>query len=462
MLPGQYTAGPDEPESWAENLELNRAAMEEVGTYTELEIRRELAKLLAEYRTRRHLEDQVAQAGAEAYMGLGKPPANGAKPEARTASMEVETWMEFRDRSPADISYLVQGLVPEGSLVFLAGAPKAGKTWIGLALALSVSTGKPFLGRFAIPKPAPVLYLALEGHRSAIRARIGAMARGLGADPETEELEWLWLTYRPIGLDLSDPAWAEEVTNHVDQQGARLVIVDVLRAAAPRLRESGEGAGDFAHIRAHLAPLMAAGITVVLLHHFIKTGETSKARGIGERMSGSGALFGHADLVLGIMGKGTDMRLETVSRDAAPPDPFGVILDGHGSTEYGGFGYTDTLRVIATDEVPAAALELWDKAKPIADWILNEDREVTPKEIRERFGVAERTLGDHRDDLERLGITYYSAGRLSTYRPTPRTPRDPAPRGRHADPANPAAPYRGRGVDGEHSADAGSELEGWE
>ena len=349
------------------------------------------------------------------------PPRQKTEPvdegeEAPPSRLHVQSWSEFRDQSPEEITYLVQGLVPEGSLVFLAGAPKAGKTWIGIALAISVATGRPFLGRFPIPHEANVLYFALEGHKAAIRARIGSITRGTGSNPENaHDLANLAITYRPIGLDLSDGTWAHDVIQACDERNVRLVIIDVLRAAAPRLRESGEGAGDFAGIRAGLAPLLAQGITICLLHHFIKAGEASKGRTIGERMSGSGALFGHADLVIGITGKDPmNMRVELVGRDGATPDPFGVVLEGHGTSEFGGFGFRDTLLMRATDDVPGESGP-WEHAQKVAEFIRRAGESVTPGQIKDEFGFAAQTLRDHISDLEKLGIRYVNKGRFSTY-----------------------------------------------
>ena len=76
------------------------------------------------------------------------------------------------------------GFFAAGALGFVSAPPKKGKTWLGLSLALSVATGMPFLDRFEIPEPRDVVYLALEGHRAALRARIGCLARGLDLNPD--------------------------------------------------------------------------------------------------------------------------------------------------------------------------------------------------------------------------------------------------------------------------------------
>src|SRR5262249_42835688 len=153
------------------------------------------------------------------------------------------------------------------------GAPaKAGKTWLALLLALCVAAGRPFLGRFVVPQRAHVHYLALEGSDAALRHRIGAIARGLGIDPDGDELgDWLHIAYKPLGVALLDPDYAARYCASVQACEARLAVIDTARRAA-RIRESGEGVADLAVFATNLAPILRT-TTVVPLHH------AHKARG---------------------------------------------------------------------------------------------------------------------------------------------------------------------------------------
>ena len=97
-----------------------------------------------------------------------------------------ESWAEFRDAAADEPAWLIRGWLPEGALAFLAAPPKKGKTWAGLGISLAVATGRLF-GTLAVPEGGrAVLYVALEGSRQALRARIGALARGIGLDPDAD------------------------------------------------------------------------------------------------------------------------------------------------------------------------------------------------------------------------------------------------------------------------------------
>jgi hypothetical protein len=261
------------------------------------------------------------------------------------------SWPVFRDESPDEHRWVVEGLIPAGALGFIAGPPKKGKTWLGIGIALAIATGTPLLGNYTT-EPRPVLYVALEGSRTGLRARIGALARGLGSDPDSSDLDQLHMLYRPRPFDLAGLTTAAWLAEEADRVDAALIVVDVLRAAA-RFREND--AEEFAKVRDSLEPLLGADRTVLLLHHFGKLTETQKERSPGERMAGSGAMYGALDIGLLITSSSDgarSMRVDVEARDFAAPDALGVAITGSGSGEHGGFTYNDTAN-LSSDE-PAA------------------------------------------------------------------------------------------------------------
>jgi len=256
-------------------------------------------------------------------------------------------WPTFRDEAPEGHRWLVEGLLPAGALGFVAGPPKKGKTWLGIGVALALATGRPLVGYTT--NAVDVLYVALEGSRTGLRARIGALARGLGVNPDSGELDRLHMLYRPRPFDLVEFATADWLADEAERVDAGLVIVDVLRAAA-RFREND--AEDFARVRDSLEPLLVADRTALLLHHFGKLNETQKERSPGERMAGTGAMYGALDVGLLITSSSDGarrMRVDVEARDFAAPDAIGVVILGNGTGEHGGFTYVDTA-TLAVDE----------------------------------------------------------------------------------------------------------------
>jgi hypothetical protein len=267
----------------------------------------------------------------------------------------AQTWPEFRDTSPEAIEWLVNALVPRGVLKFTAGPPKKGKTWIGAVEAVAVATGKPLFDEYVVPEAQPVLYIALEGSRPGLCARIGALTRGVGLDPDGGDLDKLHVLYRPRPFNLVDLETATWLREEAERLKAALIVVDVLRAAVGRFRENE--ADDFARVREALMPLLDAGRTVDLLHHFGKHSDTQRKRSPGERMSGTGAMYGALDvgfLIVSSEDGARRMKVEIEARDFAAPDAIGLVIDGTGTGEHGGFTYTDTTRLIVD---PTAAEE---------------------------------------------------------------------------------------------------------
>lgn len=431
MMPGLYTVDPSEPVEWADELELMRDVLLDQGVRL-LDVQRSMAKRLDDLRGAAYKVYLKKLAEDTTYLvDLGVLPEEERPPVSRFAS---ESWAEFRDHTAEEIDYLVGGLVPQGSLVFLASQPKAGKTWLALALAVCVSSGTQYLGRFDVIEAVPVLYLALEGHRTDYRTRLGCISRGLGVNPDGDALANLTLSYQPVGIDLMDPSWADSLRDEVVETGARVVFVDVLRHGAPRLREDGQGSGDFAIVRAHLQPLLKAGVTVVLVHHFSKQNETTKKRSIGEMMSGSGSLYGAADLIIGITTgpkEWENLRVEFIGRSAPAPDPFRVQTTGNRTGKYGGFKYTDSLELVTeaenvTPETAPVPLKEWLYAEPMAHWIRQQGRRVSAGELVKHFEVAKTTIADHDANLSQLGIKHiidFENVRNSGYEAIARTAR---------------------------------------
>lgn len=120
--------------------------------------------------------------------------------------------------------WLVEGLWGASSVGVIGGAPKCAKTWLGLDLAVSVATGTPCLGRYAVPEPAPVLVYLAEDALPVVRERIAGMARHRGLD--LGQLEIHVITAAVLRLDRDpDRTRLRETTRRLRP---RLLLLDPL------------------------------------------------------------------------------------------------------------------------------------------------------------------------------------------------------------------------------------------
>jgi AAA domain len=89
--------------------------------------------------------------------------------------------VRLADVAPEDVDWLWEPYIPRRKLTILEGDPGAGKTWLALTIAASVSRGDPFPNKEGVPlvrrEPAPVLYLSAEdGLADTLRPRLDAAA----------------------------------------------------------------------------------------------------------------------------------------------------------------------------------------------------------------------------------------------------------------------------------------------
>lgn len=339
---------------------------------------------------------------------FGKPPPWSSQP-----------WSEFRDEAREEIRFLIRGLWPEAALGFVAAPPKRGKTWVMLAAAIAIATGRPLFGEYEVIAARPVLYIALEGARAGIRARIGSLARGMGIDPDSDaELERLHVLYRPRPFNLADPELSPFLVGEARRIDAAIVFVDVLRQAARGIKESS--AEDFATIRDALEPLHAEGRSAALAHHFGKLTETQKERTPGERMVGSGAMEGALDVAFYITKSENGarrLRIEFEAKDFATPEPVGVSIMGTGTGEHGGFRYLDRAEFV----IDPSAAEDRDFAAELEELFENEQWRTEKELASDISGNKDVIAGVLARSPERFvrvsGDLARLAGRSSTAKP---------------------------------------------
>ena len=128
---------------------------------------------------------------------------------------------------------IVDGLLYEGMLLF-GGKAKRGKSWMMLDLALSVATGKPVWGHFAVPEPQPVLYIALEDPRGRIKRRLEGLRPDI-ADARADG--YLHLVYKVPKLNKGG---LEKIQGYIESGRYRLIVIDVLAKVEPAARQGAE------------------------------------------------------------------------------------------------------------------------------------------------------------------------------------------------------------------------------
>lgn len=140
--------------------------------------------------------------------------------------MRVISYSDYVDTPRRDVEWLVDNLIPRPGMVELIGAPKAGKTFITLDLALAVARGAPFMGHAT--KQSRVLYFQLDTSEHIMRDR-GEKLRRAGVDIAAPLFGMVHPddTMRPVNIMLQ--AGTDYVKTALRQFDPALVIIDTLR-----------------------------------------------------------------------------------------------------------------------------------------------------------------------------------------------------------------------------------------
>jgi hypothetical protein len=272
----------------------------------------------------------------------------------------------------------------------IGGAPKCAKTWLGLDMALSVATGTPCLGRYAVPEPGPVLVYLAEDALRAVRERIEGMARHRSLDLDQVEIH---VITAPV-LRLDHDRDRTRLWETVRRLGPRLLVLDPL----VRLHGIDENhAGDVAELLGYLRSLQRQlGLSVLLVHHTRKNAADGVGAGQGLRGSGDIHAFGDSNLYLQRTKEHLILSSEHRAAPAAAPVHLELVATDAETTH---------LEVIAApDDDTERSLE-----ERVLD-LLSQGRVLTRASLRDSLAVKNERLGMVLESLERAGKIGRTAG----------------------------------------------------
>lgn len=279
--------------------------------------------------------------------------------------------------------WLVEQLWGDSSVGLIGGAPKCSKTWLGLDLALSVATGTPCLGKYAVPCSGPVLIYLAEDALSVLRQRVAGMARHRGLD--LADVEMHVITAPTLRLD-RDPHRGR-LLETARRLRPRLVLLDPLvRLHGIDENNAGEVAGLLAYFRLLQRQL---DLSVILVHHTRKNAAGGAAAGQGLRGSSDLHAFGDSNLYLRRTSQHLLLSNEHRAAPASPPVYLALVATD---------AQTIHLEVVAEVDGPKRS-SLQDQVLAL----LAGDVVQTRAALRAALGVKNQRLGEALESLERGG-----------------------------------------------------------
>lgn len=222
------------------------------------------------------------------------------------------------DDAPAGSRWLVESLWARSGVGIIGGAPKCGKSWLGLDLAVSVASGTPCLDTFAVTEPGHVLVYMAEDAASMVKQRLAGIAHHRGL--ELAALPISVITAPTVRLDL--PRDQRRLAETVRAHASRLLLLDPF----VRLHRINENqAGDVAAVLGYLRELQRAHeLAVVVVHHARKNGAATG----GQSLRGSSDFFAWVDTALSLRRQRQQLFLSAEHRAARPPEPVALALVG--------------------------------------------------------------------------------------------------------------------------------------
>lgn len=218
---------------------------------------------------------------------------------------------------PATDRWLVENLWGWPAVGFVAGPPKSMKTWIALEIAVSVASGQPCLGRYAVKKRGHVLLYAAEDAAEAIRDRVAAIASARRID--LESLGVGLISVPSLRLDSDEHRRRLEAT--VASIRPRLLILDPL----VRLHSGDENSSrDISELLAFLRGLQRKYEVAILVVHHVRKSPSSQP---GQALRGSGDLQAWLDSGLYLLRNKGRLFLHPEHRDNPVVEPVEIALD---------------------------------------------------------------------------------------------------------------------------------------
>jgi hypothetical protein len=214
--------------------------------------------------------------------------------------------------------WLIETLWPRAGVGIIGGAPKCGKSWLGLDLAVSVASGTPCLDTFPVAGSGGVLVYMAEDAASVVKQRLAGICSHRGLD--LAALPIGVITAPSVRLDL--PRDQHLLQETVRRYAPRLLLLDPF----VRLHRVNENqAGDVSAVLGYLRELQRAhDLALVVVHHARKNGGPTG----GQSLRGSSDFFAWVDTALSLRRHRQQLLLSAEHRAACAPEPIALALAG--------------------------------------------------------------------------------------------------------------------------------------
>lgn len=321
----------------------------------------------------------------EVQLGERLATPSSAGPERSPAS---RAWLVdgadlLSEPDPGPTPWLVEHMIVDQALVACVGRWKTTKSYALLHLCVSIASGSPAFGRFAVPKPGSVVFCNEESGRAALWRRLDALARGSAIEPEALRGRLMVAANSRVKLD--DPGWQAELIAVGRELQPRLFVFDPLARmkAAAREENAQKEMSVVVEFLRELRHETAAAVAFV-----------QHQGHAGAHMRGSSDLESvwESRLAWTREGQSPQVKLESEHREAEAGEPltYRIAWDG----------LTRSMRFELVRDESGPSLE-----ERIVEW-LREHGPGTTDDVRRGVGVRKSDVQRTLETLETAGTTH--------------------------------------------------------
>jgi hypothetical protein len=221
--------------------------------------------------------------------------------EEESEELKVTSYEEVMSHSGEFAGWLVKGFWGRRSHGIVAGMPKSFKSTLVHDLVVSVASGKPFLGKYPVMDPGPVVVVQNENADYVMRDRSEKLiaSRGLCGNVKIKGDDHIRLQFPPDlpihfvnqqGFMLTDDSHKAALEKLVSEVQPVLVVLDPLYLMFDNDLNLAKDLSPVLNWLLHLKNEYKTSVMVV--HHYNKGNSNESGRKGGSRMMGSVILYG--------------------------------------------------------------------------------------------------------------------------------------------------------------------------
>ena len=185
---------------------------------------------------------------------------------------------------------LISGILRQGRKMIVTGASKAGKSFLLIELAISIATGRKWLGHDCTK--SKVLYINFELSKDSFTDRLREICSHLEMDPKSIGGMFDTLTLRGMAKPFRE--LLPGIKHKVERGNYKVVILDPIYKTLLGDENDAKVVSEFCNALDNLSSV--TGCTVIFCHHHNKSADDSKSA--QNRSSGSGVFARDPDAIV--------------------------------------------------------------------------------------------------------------------------------------------------------------------